>query len=174
MRPAANRHAHLLQALENIRTLAERADRNAIDRLLTQPSATHILDDHTLDFLRRAQDLLLSITQMTNGALESQGRHVEIDIAEAWRRAYLHLPRRDGDPILVHMQEFDDGYQAIPVKVPVPEAPPVPTCETATTLVIDKATGIVTCWPLLAPDVLARQYRRYKGQTPMTFDDHPI
>ncbi|MEU5993433.1 hypothetical protein ABZ806_31070 [Spirillospora sp. NPDC047418] len=48
---------------KNIRTLAERADHNAIDRLLTQPSTTGHLDDHTLGFLRRAQDLIFITTQ---------------------------------------------------------------------------------------------------------------
>lgn len=178
MHPAANRHAHLLQALENIRTLAERADRNAIDRLLTQPSATRHLDDHTLDFLRRAQDLIFTTTQTLTTMLASDGSSsshpAHLDAAEAWRRAHLHLPYRDDALVLVHIQEFGEGYQAIPILVPIPEPPPVPTSETATTLVIDKTTGTVTRWPLLRLDTLARQYRRYINQEPMTFDTRHV
>lgn len=176
MHPAANRHAHLLQALENIRTFAERADRNAIDRLLAQPPTTSHLDDHTLDFLRRAQELLFIATQTLTTMLASDGmssRHpAHLDAAEAWRRARLHLPYRDDALILIHIQEFGEGYQAIPILVPIPEPPQVPTLETATTLVIDKTTGTVTRWPLLRMDTLARQYRRYMNQEPMTFDAH--
>lgn len=175
---AAGRHAHLLQALENIRTLAERADRNAIDRLLTQPSTASHLDDHTLDFLRRAQDLIFITTQTLTAMLASDGSSsrppAHLDAAEAWRRAHLHLPHRDDAPILVHIQEFEEGYQATPILVPIPEPPQVPTMETATTLVIDKTTGTVTRWPLLPLDTLARQYRRYMNQEPMTFADRHV
>lgn len=174
MHPAANRHAHLLQALENIRTLAERADRNAIDRLLAQPSTASHLDEPTLDFLRRAQDLISITTQTltrmpaSDGSPSSHPAH--FDAAEAWRRAHLHMPYRDDALVLIHIQEFGEGYQAIPILVPIPEPPLVPTIETATTLVIDKTTGTVTRWPLLRLDTLARQYRRYMNQEPMTFD----
>ncbi|NKZ03283.1 hypothetical protein [Actinomadura latina] len=182
----------------NIRTLAERADRNAIDRLLTQPSVTSHLDDHTLDFLRHAQDLLFITTQTLTTVLQAEGssgthccqkdeglnpeahpahgspltpnRSVSLDAAEAWRRARQYLPDRQEDPIVLHLQEFEDGYQAIPILVSIPDPPPVPTVEAVTTLVIDKTTGLVTRWPLLPLDALAKQYRRYKRDEPMTFD----
>ncbi|MFA1551778.1 hypothetical protein [Actinomadura chokoriensis] len=165
--------APLLQGIESIRTLAELADPTAIARLLDQPAAISHLDDHTLDFLRRAQDLLLATTRTLTGALEPTRRPTTIDIAEAWHRALLHLPRRDDGPVLIHIQEFEDAYQAIPILVPIPEPPPVPTLETATTLVIDKTTGTVTRWPLLPLDVLTSQYRRYKHQEPMLLDNQP-
>ncbi|MFF4242622.1 hypothetical protein ACFYYL_42725 [Actinomadura geliboluensis] len=175
---AADRDTHLLQALENIRTLAERADRNVIDRLLTQPAATRHLDYHTLDFLRRAQDLIFITTQTLTTVLASDGsssRHpAHLDAAEAWRRAHLHMPCRDDALVLIHIQEFGEGYQAIPILVPVPEPPLVPTIETATTLVIDKTTGTVTRWPLLRLDTLARYYRHYMKQEPMIFDVHHL
>ncbi|MEU8344781.1 hypothetical protein AB0C74_24030 [Spirillospora sp. NPDC048832] len=200
MHSADDHHAHLRRGIESIRTLAERADRNAIDRLLTQPPAINNLDDHTLDFLRRAQDLLLTTTQILTTILETQASpnkrgHQQdgstntdpcpathspsaaqnnltpVDVAEAWRRADLHLPRHHEHPILLHIQEFEDGYQAIPIQVSIPEPPSIPNIETPTTLVIDKATGAVTRWPLLCINVLSHQYRRYRRQAPMTFDD---
>lgn len=202
MHPAANRHAYLLQALDNIRALAERANSDAIDSLLAQPPDPRHLDDHTLDFLRRAKDLIFITTQTLTTMLETEGgssRHgsqrdeasynaashiayspsltpnhpAHLDAAEAWRRAHLHLPYRDDAPVLIHIQEFAEGYQAIPILVPIPEPPSMPTIETATTLVIDKTTGTVTRWPLLRLDALARQYRRYMNQEPMTFDNRP-
>lgn len=96
---------------------------------------------------------------------------VTVDAAEAWRRAHLHLPRRREDPILIHIQEFEDGYQAIPILATLPEPSRVPTIETPTTLVIDKTTGTVTRWPLLPLDILANQYRRYQDQEPMNLED---
>ncbi|NEA29493.1 hypothetical protein [Actinomadura bangladeshensis] len=183
MHPAANRHTHLLQGIESIRALAERADRNAIDHLLTHPAADH-LDDHTLDFLRHAQDLILITTHTLTTTLGAQAtassrsrpttpdHTTPLDAAEAWRRAHLYLPTRDEEPILIHVQEFQDGYRAIPILLAVPEPPPVPTIESATTLVIDKTTGAVTRWPLLPLDVLASQYRCYKREEPLTFDGH--
>ncbi|GAA1833914.1 hypothetical protein [Actinomadura chokoriensis] len=168
MHTSADRYTHLLRGLETIRRMAERADRTAIARLLNQPAAAGHLDEPTLDFLRQAQDLLLTTTRTLTRALEPTGRPSAIDAAEAWRRAHLHLPRRGDELVLIHLAEFEDAYQAIPVLVDIPEPPPVPTLETATTLVIDKATGTVTRWPLLPLDVLARQYRRYKHREPMT------
>ncbi|MFA1544588.1 hypothetical protein [Actinomadura monticuli] len=167
----ADRYTHLLRGLETIRTLAERADRTAIARLLSQPVAADHLDEPTLDFLRQAQDLLITTTRTLAVALEPTGRPSAIDAAEAWRRAHLYLPRRGDELVLIHLDEFEDAYQAIPVLVDIPEPPPVPTLETATTLVIDKATGTVTRWPLLPLDVLTRQYRRYKLDAPMSFDE---
>ncbi|WP_138642023.1 hypothetical protein [Actinomadura geliboluensis] len=160
-----------MQAIKNIRTVAERADSHAIERSLTQPSVTSHIDDDTLDFLRRAHDLLLITTRMLIGMLAPPHRPPTIDIAEAWRRAHLYLPRRNDGLVLLHMRELEEAYQAIPILVAIPEPPPVPTLETETTLVIDKTTGAVTRWPLLPPDVLTRQYHRYKRQAPMTFDE---
>lgn len=200
MASADDHHAPLLRGIESIRAFAERADRNAIDRLLTQPPTINNLDDHTLDFLRRAQDWILTTTQILTTVLETQGSPSKrgrrqdgstntdpcpathspsaaqknltpVDAAEAWRRADLHLPHHHENPILLHIQEFEDGFQAIPIQVSIPEPPSVPTTDTPTTLVIDKATGTVTRWPLLRLNVLARQYRRYRRQAPMTFDD---
>lgn len=201
MHASADRRAQLLRGIESIRTLAERADSNAIDRLLAQPSTIRHLDGHTLDFLRRAQDLLLFTTQALATNIETQsspGRHgrprdgasnidtapstrglpitpdhaAPLDAAEAWRRAHLYLPPHHEEPSLIHIQEFDNGYQAIPIQISVSEPLLIPTIESATTLVIDKTTGAVTRWPLLPLDVLASQYRRYKREEPMTFDGH--
>lgn len=204
---AAHRHhADFLRDFESIRTLAERADRTAIDRFLNQPSATSQLDDHTLDFLRRIQNLVLATTQKLTRALDTGELPTKcscrqdgtpnsedcstpyslataapsaafecpaaLDTAEAWRRAHVRLPTHDEDPILIHIREFEDGYQAIPVVVAIPTPPPVPTIETPTTPVIDKVTGTVTWWPLLPLDVLARQYRRYKHREPMVFTEN--
>lgn len=71
----------------------------------------------------------------------------------------------------MHIQEFGAGFLAVPVRVDIPEPPPVPTAETPMGLVVDKSTGTVTRWPLLPLPVLARQYRRYQNGQPMTFDD---
>ncbi|WP_089316845.1 hypothetical protein [Actinomadura mexicana] len=196
----ADRLAHLRRSAEKIRMLAERADRTAIDRLLARPDAASQLDAPTLDFLRQAQDLVCSTTQALTTALEiaktsndgdqptgvpNADLHLAtpsaapltpaapqpLDTAEAWRLAHLRLPHRHDSPILIHIREFEDGYQAIPISVPIPEAPQIPTVETATTLVIDKSTGTVTRWPLLPLDALARLYRRYQQREPMTFGD---
>lgn len=199
----ADHLAHLRRSTEKIRMLAERADRTAIDRFLARPETTRELDNHTLDFLRQAQDLIRTATQGLTTALEAADPSPNdvgqlaatsnadpylapssavfltpaatrpLDTAEAWHRARLCLPRHHDNPVLIHIQEFEDGYQAIPIAVPIPEPPPVPTIETATTLVIDKITGTVTQWPLLPLDALARLYRRYQQQEPMTFADQP-
>ncbi|MEU9867883.1 hypothetical protein AB0C87_08545 [Actinomadura sp. NPDC048021] len=199
----ADRLALLRRSAEKTRMLAERADRTAIDRLLARPDAANQLDAPTLDFLRQAQDLVCSTAQALTTALEiakptcndgSQPTGVPgadlylaplcansltpatshpLDTAEAWRRAHLRLPHRGDVPILIHIREFEDGYQAIPISVPIPEPPPIPTVETAMTLVIDKSTGTVTRWPLLPLDALARLYRRYQQRELMTFDDQP-
>ncbi|QKG20112.1 hypothetical protein ACTIVE_1748 [Actinomadura verrucosospora] len=81
------------------------------------------------------------------------------------------LPDRQGESVLVHIQEFEDGFLAVPVQVAIPEPSPVPTIETSSAFVVDRTTGAVTRWPLLPLDVLARQYRRYQNGQPMTFDD---
>ncbi|GAA0544257.1 hypothetical protein GCM10009546_02890 [Actinomadura livida] len=73
--------------------------------------------------------------------------------------------------MLLHIEEFDDGYRATPVAVSLPEPPRVPTIKPPATLVIDKTTGAVTRWPLLPINVLAKQYRRYLHQEPMDLDD---
>ncbi|MEU8305962.1 hypothetical protein AB0C84_20620 [Actinomadura sp. NPDC048955] len=197
----ADRLAHLRRSVEKIRMLAERADRTAIDRLLARPDAANQLDAPTLDFLRQAQDLVCFTTQALTTALEiakptcndgdqptgvpntdlhlaqpsaaplTPTASLPLDTAEAWRRAHLRLPHRHDTPTLIHIREFEDGYQAIPISVPIPEPPPIPTVETATTLVIDKSTGTVTRWPLLPLDTLTRLYRRYQQREPMTFGD---
>ncbi|MEU4827070.1 hypothetical protein AB0H37_34800 [Actinomadura sp. NPDC023710] len=199
----ADRLAHLRRSAEKIRMLAERADRTAIDRLLARPDATDQLDAPTLDFLRQAHDLVCSTTQALTTALENAkptcndagqptgvpsadlylaplcadsrtpAGSQPLDTADAWHRAHLRLPHRHDAPILIHIREFEDGYQAIPISVPIPDPPPIPTVETATTLVIDKSTGTVTRWPLLPLDTLARLYRRYQQREPMTFGDQP-
>ncbi|MEU8124941.1 hypothetical protein AB0C21_40040 [Spirillospora sp. NPDC049024] len=198
----ADRLAHLRRSSEKIRMLAERADRTAIDRFLARPETARQLDAPTLDFLRQAQDLISTTAQVLTTALEAADpSHNDggqpaaasnpdlylappgagavtspstrpLDTAEAWRCAHLRLSRHHDDPILIHIQEFEDGYQAIPIAVHIPEPPPVPTVETATTLVIDKTTGTVTQWPLLPLDALARLYRRYRRREPMIFEDH--
>ncbi|HEU5023600.1 MAG TPA: hypothetical protein VFV01_01640 [Spirillospora sp.] len=95
-----------------------------------------------------------------------------IDAAEAWRRARLRLPgSNDESALLIHIEEFGDGFLAVPIRVAIPEPPPVPTAETPTGLVVDMCTGTVTRWPLLPLPVLAMQYRRYQNGQPMTFDD---
>ncbi|MEU8347831.1 hypothetical protein AB0C74_39555 [Spirillospora sp. NPDC048832] len=197
MHAATDRLAHLLQGVENIRRLAERADPEVIESLLAQPAAGH-LDDHTLDFLRRARDLLFITTQTLSMMLRTadpfttRGCRAEetsttdsrftspsasqpsspLDAAEAWRRAHLHFARHHEDSILVHIEEFEEGYRAMPIVASVPEPPSVPTIETPTTLVIDKATGAATLWPLLRLEVLTRHYRSYKRQAPISFDSH--
>lgn len=197
MHAATDRLAHLLQDVENIWRLAERADSEAIENLLAQPVADH-LDDHTLNFLRRAQDLIFittrTLTMVLRTAAPSTTRGCQqeettdtgscfpsllasqhpmpLDAAEAWRRARLHFSRHHEDSILIHIKEFEEGYQAIPIVASVPEPPPVPTIETPTTLVLDKATGAATLWPLLRLEVLARHYLSYKRQAPIAFDSH--
>ncbi|MER6808101.1 hypothetical protein ABT299_02370 [Spirillospora sp. NPDC000708] len=94
-----------------------------------------------------------------------------IDAAEAWRRARARWPCSDQEPTLIHIREFGDGFLAVPVQVVMPEPPPIPTAETPVGLVVDKASGAVTRWPLLPLPVLALQYRRYLNGKPMTFDD---
>jgi hypothetical protein len=94
-----------------------------------------------------------------------------IDEAEAWRRARVRLPSSEQEPTLIHIREFGDGFLAVPVQAVMPEPPPIPTAETPAGLVIDKASGAVTRWPLLPLPVLALQYRRYLNGQPMTFDD---
>ncbi|MDL4813078.1 hypothetical protein [Actinomadura opuntiae] len=96
---------------------------------------------------------------------------ISIDAAEAWRRARRHLSARVEEPVFIHIQEFEDGFLALPIQVAIPEPATIPTIETPTALVIDKATGAVTRWPLLALPLLERQYRRYQCGQPMTFDD---
>ena len=193
--------ARLRRSAEKIRMLAERADHTAIDRFLARPETARQLDAPTLDFLRQAQDLISTTTQVLTTALEAADPSCNdggqlaaasnadlhlappgtgavipasrraLDTAEAWRCAHLRLSRPHDDPILIHIQEFEDGYQAIPIKAHIPEPPPVPTVETATTLVIDKITGTVTQWPHLPLDALARLYRRYRRREPMIFED---
>lgn len=193
MHITADLRARLAQAIEDLRDLAGRVDSNGSDRAFDQLRQTDDLTDTTV-FLRRAHDVLLNVTETltlvlaanhTDGAASDQPdaqpranvldlppqSHITVDGAEAWRRAHLHLPGRRDDPILIHIQEFEDGYQAIPTLAAVPEPPAVPTIETPTTLVVDKTTGAVTRWPLLPLDVLAEQYRRYQQQQPMTLDD---
>ncbi|GAA2166481.1 hypothetical protein [Actinomadura napierensis] len=113
-----------------------------------------------------------TICRLADVLLEARAaRTMAIDAAEAWRRARHYLSGRVDEPVLVHVQEFKDGFLAIPVHVAIPEPAPVPTIETPTALVIDKATGAVTRWPLLPLPLLERQYRRYQSGQPMTFDD---
>jgi hypothetical protein len=193
MPAATDRHAHILRGAESIQRLAERADPQAIERLLTQPAAAH-LDDDTLDFLHRARNLVSITAQALVTVLEStasstmRGYEQEqtsancptpslaaqhpgpLDAAEAWRRARLYFSRQHEDPILVHIEEFDHGYQAMPIVLSLPELPSSPTIETPTTLVFDKTTGAAPLWPLLRLDVLASHYRSYKRQAPITLE----
>ncbi|MFA1546127.1 hypothetical protein [Actinomadura chokoriensis] len=197
----ADRLARLRRSAEKIRMLAERADRTAIARFLARPEIARQLDAPTLDFLRQAQELISTTTYVLTTTLEAADPSPNdggeptatsnadlylaplgaasltpaatrpLGTAEAWHSAHVRLCRHQDNPILIHIQEFEDGYQAIPIAVTIPEPPPVPTVETATTLVIDKITGAVTQWPLLPLDGLARLYRRYQQREPMTFDD---
>ena len=193
MHIAADLSARLVRAIEDIKVLAERADGEGINRVLDQLTRTGDLDDDTIAFIRRVHALLTSTVQTLTLVIEANhirrgssdhpgfAHHtavvapnlhevITVDAAEAWRRAHLHLPSRH-DAILIHIQEFEEGYQAIPVPAPIAETPRVPSIDTPTTLVIDKITGAVTRWPLLPLDVLAKQYRRYQRQEPMDFDD---
>ncbi|TDB95675.1 hypothetical protein [Actinomadura sp. 7K534] len=186
-------HARLARDIEAVRTLAGQVDSNGDDHVLDQLTRTGGLDD-TMAFLRRAHHLLISITETLTlliGAHDvyedssgqpdprkhAKGRTstpqdlVTVDAAEAWRRAHLHLTDHRDTSILLHIEEFEDGYRATPIPVSLPEAPRIPTLETPATLVINKTTGAVTRWPLLPLDVLANQYRRYARQEAMDFDE---
>ena len=193
MHNAADLHARLARAIEDLRALVGRVDSNGSDLVLDQLTSSGDLTD-AVACLRHAHELLINIAETLTSVVGAHHTHgnchdrfsrqhhatvpaltpqdfTTIDAAEAWRRAHLHLPDHRDDPILIHIQEFEDGYQAIPILATIPEPPPVPTVETPTTLVIDKTTAIVTRWPLLPVDVLANQYRRYQHQEPMNLDD---
>ncbi|MEU8803287.1 hypothetical protein [Spirillospora sp. NPDC048819] len=195
MHKAADLHARLARATEDIRAFAGRVASNGINQVFDRLIRTGDPDANTIAFLCRVHDLLVSAEDALMVVIEAHREHegpsgqhgcqhcgkalvptlpngISVGPAEAWRRAHLHLPARHDEPILIHIQEFEDGYQAIPILTTIPEPPPVPTLETPTTLVIDKTTGTVTRWPLLPIDVLAKQYHRYQHQEPMTFDGH--
>jgi hypothetical protein len=186
-----DRYVRLLQALETVGKLTQQGDTEAIERLLAQPVSTTRFDAPTIGTLRHARDSILAIRRALLALLETAAAdgptpnlattrepsdesttvgHGAIDCAEAWRRANLRLLDHGGTSVLLHVEEFAEGYRAIPVLVEIPEAPSTPTLETPTTLVIDKTTGAVTYWPQLSLDVLAQQYRRYRRGEPMTFD----
>ncbi|MFG2245788.1 hypothetical protein [Spirillospora sp. NPDC048823] len=194
MHQAAELNARLARAIEDLRDLAGRVDSNGSERVFDQLMRPGDLTD-TVVFLRHAHELLINVAEILTlviGASHTHGdssdqpdsrlhpkvpaltphEHIPVDATEAWRRAHLYLPGHHDNPILIHIQEFEDGYQAIPILATIPEPPSVPTIDTPTTLVIDKTTGTVTRWPLLPLDVLAKQYRRYQHQERMTFDDH--
>ncbi|MFI0350975.1 hypothetical protein [Actinomadura sp. 9N407] len=123
-----------------------------------RPSCIEPAEPNTCGILQRVVD-----------AVGAAHGHQAMDAAEAWRRANLYLSDPNDGALLVHIQEFEDGFFATPICVALPEPPHVPTIETATGLVIDKVTGTVTRWPRLPLDVLAKQYRRYQRDEPMTF-----
>ncbi|MEV5831566.1 hypothetical protein AB0L25_38995 [Spirillospora sp. NPDC052242] len=102
---------------------------------------------------------------------ESTAAQNTVGAAEAWHRVRQHLPGDNDQPILLHVQEFEDGFLVLPVVVELPEPPPVPDIDTVTTFVVDKATGTVTRWPLLKFDILTDQYRRYRRGEPLTYDE---
>jgi hypothetical protein len=191
MQPTADRYARLLQAVETVGKLAQQGDTETIEGLLTQPATATRLDASTIDALRHARDSILAMRRALTALLETaaadcttpnfattrlptddsaSASYCTIDRAEAWRRADLRLSNHGSTPILLHIEEFEDGYRALPVSVEMPGPPSLPTLETPATLVIDKATGAVSRWPLLSLDVLARQYRRYRHGVPMTLD----
>jgi hypothetical protein len=193
MHTGADLHARLARDIEALRNLAGRVDSNGGDRVLDQLTRTGDLDD-IIVFLRRAHDHLISVTETLTLVIGAHGVHedssghpdlrdqakgfastphdfIRVDAAEAWRRAHLHLTDHRDTPILLHIEEFEDGYRATPVLVSLPKPPRVPTVTTPTTFVIRKTTGAVTRWPLLPLDVLAKQYRRYLRQEPMDLDD---
>ncbi|MVZ99048.1 hypothetical protein F8568_001325 [Actinomadura sp. LD22] len=189
MSPAADRYTRLLQAVETVGKLAEQGDIETIEHLLTQPTATR-LDTSATNALRNVRDSILTIRRALTALLQAahedgtspslitrptaddatSAGHCSIDRAEAWRRVHRHLPRHGSTPLLLHIEEFEDGFRALPVQADMPEPPSIPTLETPATFAVDKATGAVTRWPLLSLDVLARQYRRYRQGEPMTFD----
>ncbi|GAA0284362.1 hypothetical protein GCM10009527_095540 [Actinomadura nitritigenes] len=189
MHPAADRYTRLLRAVETVGKLAQQGDIETIEHLLTQPTTTR-LDASTANALRNARDSILVIRRALTALLEAAHEdgttlnviarptgddptslgHRSIDRAEAWRRAHRHLPSHGTTLLLLHIEEFQDGFRALPVQVDIPEPPSIPSLETPTTLAVDKTTGAVTRWPLLSLDVLSRQYRRYRQGEPMTLD----
>ncbi|MFB4298480.1 hypothetical protein [Actinomadura sp. NTSP31] len=191
MHPPADRYTRLLQAIETVGKLAQQDDIESIEHLLDQPATMSRLDASTINALRNARDSILTIRRALTTLFEAAtadcptpnpaairppsdeplaAGHRTIDRAEAWRRAHRHLPDHGNTPLLLHIEEFQDGYRALPVLVEIPEAPSIPTLETPTALAIDKITGAVTRWPLLYLDVFARQYRRYRQGEPMVLD----
>ncbi|TDE29994.1 hypothetical protein, partial [Actinomadura sp. 6K520] len=149
MHTGAELHAQLARDIEALRTLTGRADSNGGDRVLDQLTRTGDLDD-TIVFLCRVHDLLIRITEtltLVVGAHhvreDSSGRpnlrnHAgisdstpqglsKVDAAEAWRRAHLHLTDHRDTPVLLHIEEFEDGYRATPILLSLPEPPRFPT-----------------------------------------------
>ncbi|MFF0520720.1 hypothetical protein ACFYTC_18560 [Actinomadura nitritigenes] len=192
MRPAADRYTRLLRAVETVGKLAQRCDTESLDHLLDRSATVTRLDASTIDALRHTRDSMLMVRRALTTLLEATTADAPnanpvairrpldeplptgyrtIDRAEAWRRAYQHLPSHGSTPLLLHIEEFEDGFRALPISPEMPEMPSVPTLKAPATLVVDKASGSVSRWPMLALDVLARRYPHYRQGVPIVFDD---
>jgi hypothetical protein len=87
--------------------------------------------------------------------------------SEAWHRADLHLNAGKNESALLAVEEFDRGFIARPVHIKLPAPPSTPTLDEQV-LVIDKADGSLTRWPLMHLPTIEAQYALYKQNRPMT------
>lgn len=92
-----------------------------------------------------------------------------LDRAGAWARADSHFNgSSSGRPrVLVSLADLGAFYLARGVRVTLPEPPRVPVPDTEPVLLIDKAHGRMSRWPLLPDADLIVQHRRYLRGEPM-------
>ena len=102
-------------------------------------------------------------------ALVREARSAPLGRGAAWARADAHFngsslggPRR-----LVSLADLGTFYVARDVRVRLPEPPRVPGPDAEPVLLIDKAQGRMSRWPLLPDADLIVQYQRYLRGEPM-------
>ena len=92
-----------------------------------------------------------------------------LDRGAAWVRADAHFNGASPGGVrrLVSVVDLGDFYVARGLQARLPEPPPVPVPGGETVLVIEKARGRTSRWPLLPDADLVVQYRRYLRGEPM-------
>ncbi|QKW35241.1 hypothetical protein HUT06_15340 [Actinomadura sp. NAK00032] len=110
-------------------------------------------------------------------ALVSHGawQGAPLDRGAAWACADAHFNRSaaGGARRLVLLSDLGAFYVARGVSAVLPEPPQVPVPGGETVLVLDKASGRTSRWPLLPDADLIVQYRRYLRGEPMILDGRP-
>ena len=99
-----------------------------------------------------------------------------LDRGAAWACADAHFnrPSTDGARRLVLLSDLGAFYVARGVSAVLPEPPQVPVPGGETVLVLDKASGRTSRWPLLPDADLIVQYWRYLRGEPMILAERPL
>ncbi|NVI88654.1 hypothetical protein [Actinomadura sp. BRA 177] len=100
---------------------------------------------------------------------------IPLDRGAAWARADAHFngASTGGARRLVSLTDLGAFYAARGVRATLPEPPRVPASDAETVLLIDKASGLTSRWPLLPDADLIVQYQRYLRGEPMIFGERP-